>query len=95
MPTKYDEEQKHWTIDRHIPIAVLVVILLQTVGVIVWAVTFRATTEQRLEVLEKQVDRMALVSERIHRVEAISVINTDLLREIRTVLINPGRFNQK
>ena len=87
MSIIYDSDRRKWTLDRHIPVAVLMVIVLQTIGVIVWATTFEATTQQRLGVLERQMDRMSQVGDRLIRVEEISSHNTELLREIRAVLI--------
>ena len=87
MVMKYDQQNGKWTVDRHIPVAVLIAILIQTVGIVVWAARFTATTETRLAVLEKQVDSMAAVNERLSKLESVTTNNADMLREIRNHIL--------
>lgn len=58
-----------WTIDRHVPLALIGAILLQSAVGIWWAGSFSAATSGRLDVLEKQAMTTAPVSERLVRVE--------------------------
>lgn len=85
---QYDDETKKWQVDRHIPVAVLMAIVAQTIGIIAWAINFEATTLQRLNVLEKQVDRMGGVNERIGRLEVLTTNNSEILKELRGYIIN-------
>lgn len=87
---RYDQEKGRWEIDRHIPIAVLFAIMVQTVGVIIWATNFRATTESRLDMLERQIGQLSTANERLARLENISSTNAELLREIRSMVITRG-----
>ena len=76
-----EEEYVGWRIDKHIPIAVLVALLLQTSGIVWWA----SSITSRVESLEKsttafQVSR-AMLPERVTRVEvSLEAINAALLR---------------
>ena len=89
---RYDEERRHWQVDRHIPVAVLLAIVVQSIGIIAWAVNFQATTVARLDTLEKQIGTMATSNERLARLEAITATSSEILREIRThVLTTKGR----
>ena len=91
MVMRYNDADKSWQVDRHIPIAVLVAILMQTIGIVVWATNFEATTTARLHTLEKQMDSMASANERLSRLESITATNSEILREIRGYIINGKR----
>lgn len=54
-----------WIIDRHIPIALLVGLAMQTIGAIWWA----ASTTARLDQLENQAKATAPMAERVIRLE--------------------------
>jgi hypothetical protein len=68
-----DKTVDHWKIDRHVPLALLGGIALQTGIAIWWAASFSAAITGRVDVLEKQmagtVAVSAPVSERLVRVE--------------------------
>ena len=67
MPTESPRRRyadTHWTVDRHIPIALIMTLLLQTAGVVWWA----ATLSSRVDALEKLVN--AATSERYRAGEA-------------------------
>lgn len=59
----------HWKVDRHIPLALIGAIGLQTAIAIWWAATFSASITGRVEVIEKQLVTTAPISERMVRVE--------------------------
>lgn len=58
-------EERGWIIDRHIPIALLIGLAMQTVGAIWWA----ASTTARIDQLESQAKANAPMAERVIRVE--------------------------
>lgn len=58
-----------WKIDRHVPLALIGAILLQSAVAIYWAGSFSASITGRVDVLEKQMAISAPVSERIVRLE--------------------------
>ena len=88
---RYDEERRHWQVDRHIPVAVLLAILVQSAGIIAWAVNFQATTVARLDTLEKQIGTMATTNERLARLEALTTSSGEILREIRGHIMTNNR----
>lgn len=54
-----------WKIDKHIPIAVILAMVMQTFAIIWWA----AQMEARVGVLETQTAQNTLVIDRVSRVE--------------------------
>lgn len=78
-----DEKEKSWALDRHIPIAAILVVVLQTGAWIWWAASFSSVTEKRLDYQERRMDSMELLPERLASLEAQSRAQTDVLREIR------------
>lgn len=54
-----------WKIDKHIPIAVIMAMVMQTFAIIWWA----AQMEARVNVLETQTAQNTLVIDRVSRVE--------------------------
>jgi len=54
-----------WKIDKHIPVAVIVAICVQTFAVIWWA----AQLETRVNVLENQLTQNTMLIDRVSRVE--------------------------
>jgi len=61
MPT----QDKHWHLDKRVPLALILVIALQTFGVGWWA----SSTDSRVSVLEKRMDAAAPQADRLTRVE--------------------------
>lgn len=66
--------QQRWQIDRHIPLALIVTIMMQTGG----AIWFAAKMDSRVEVLEQQssitkqmLDRMESMNARLVRIETL------------------------
>ena len=62
-----DDQQKglYWRIDRQITAGVLLAVVLQTGGVLIWA----GREAMRIEVIEQRLDRQSNVAERLTRLE--------------------------
>ena len=58
-------EREHWHLDRRVPLALIVALVLQTGGMAWWA----ATLENRVEHLEEQIATSSSLGERLTRVE--------------------------
>lgn len=56
---------QEWKIDKHIPVAVIVAMVMQTFAVIWWA----AQLETRVNVLENQLTQNTTLIDRVSRVE--------------------------
>lgn len=61
MPT----QDSHWHLDKKVPIALIIVIVVQTFGIGWWA----ASTDGRVSTLEKRMDAAAPQADRLTRVE--------------------------
>ncbi len=73
---------RHWHIDKRIPLALIVVLLLQTFGMGWWA----SSTEARLSNVEKRIEASAPIGDRLTRVEVkIETLQTGV-EEIKTIL---------
>jgi hypothetical protein len=55
----------HWTVDRRIPLALILAIVVQTGGIVWWA----ASASERLNNLEKKVELAGPHADRLTRVE--------------------------
>ena len=62
-----DDQQKglYWRHDRQVTVGVLLAVVLQTGGVLIWA----GREAMRIEVIEQRLDRQSNVSERLTRLE--------------------------
>ena len=80
---QYDRQEQKWTLDRHVPIMVLIAIALQTMAWIWWAATFAARTDARIEALELQAQQVSKLPERMTAVETQIQYTNSLLRDIR------------
>ena len=58
-------DEKHWHLDRRVPIAVIVTLLLQSAAALVWA----GSAAERLSVLETRAARIDEMVERTARLE--------------------------
>ena len=56
---------RNWRMDRQITAGVLLAVVLQTGGVLIWA----GREATRIEVIEQRLDRQSNVSERLTRLE--------------------------
>lgn len=84
-----DVNQEKWHLDKRVPIALLLGLLLQGMGAIWWAAQFEARFEssvRRIERLEAQriTDdaQTHLLAQRLARMEALSETQTRLLERI-------------
>jgi hypothetical protein len=71
-----------WHLDKRVPIALIVTMMLQTGGIIWWA----ASASERLSALEKKVDSTAPQADRLTRVEVKLDVVQDNLGEIKRIL---------
>lgn len=76
------EADARWHLDKRVPIALLLAILVQTGGGFWWA----ATTSERINSLEKRADAVAPQSERLTRVEVKLEGVQDGITEIKRLL---------
>lgn len=67
----YEQHMKieKWKLDKHIPIALLVGILLQTFGLVWWFATWKAEYGTRITMLERWVKQNDQLLERVKGVE--------------------------
>ncbi len=71
-----------WHLDKKVPLALIVTILVQTGGIVWWG----ATTSERLNAVEKRVEMTAPQGDRLTRVE-VKVDNAlDGISEIKSIL---------
>lgn len=59
-------QREPWHLDRRVPVALIVTLVIQTGAVVWWA----SNIDKRVEQLEDQVATRALVNERLARMEA-------------------------
>lgn len=76
---------EHWTVDKKIPVALLVALSLQFAGAIWWG----ATTSARIDQLERDVKAAAPQAERLIRVEEKLSSMQSSLAEIKGLLARP------
>lgn len=79
------EDDKHWTVDRRVPLALIVTIIVQTGGLVWWASSLSErvnTLERRAEASAPQADRLTRVEVKIEAVqEGIGEIKRLIRRE--------------
>ena len=63
MSHGYDD--KHWHLDRRVPIALIITIIMQTIGIVWWAASLSA----RVETLEHRFAELGAYQARIVRLE--------------------------
>lgn len=72
-----EESMQDWKIDKHIPVAVIIAMLLQTFAVVWWA----AQLEARVQVIELDIRQNTQLIERVSRVEEkVSALKESSLR---------------
>jgi hypothetical protein len=79
---KSHTEDGRWHLDRRVPIALIVAMVIQTGGIVWWA----ASASERLAALEKKVDSTAPQADRLTRVEVKLDVVQDNLGEIKRLL---------
>ena len=60
------ESERHWHLDRRVPVALIVTIIMQTIGIVWWAASISA----RVDVLERRLEETRTNQSRIVRLEA-------------------------
>lgn len=89
-----NRSDNHWTLDKRIPLTLVVLIIGQTVGAFVWAANIAnavASLEGRVQTLESsEKDRatnLVRLSESLARLDERSRQQADLLIEIKAQLV--------
>lgn len=80
--TVIDRSDASWHLDRKVPIALILAILVQTVGIGWWG----ASTNARLNALEEKATLAASQPERLARVETKLESVQDGIAEIKSIL---------
>lgn len=78
-----DEEAPGWRVDRHIPLALVMAIVVQTVAVGIWI----GMISSRLSEVEKKVDGLSGYYERVIRMEADVYSVKTSVGKIETLLL--------
>lgn len=73
---------KHWTIDKRVPLALILTISIQTCGIVWWA----SGLTTRVEQLERQASAVAPQADRLTRVEVRIDNIADGVSEIKALL---------
>lgn len=79
--------QTSWVIDKHIPLALLCAIGVQSCTAVWWA----ASVSGRIDVLERQANASAPISERLVKLETKFDSVSETLTEIKNILRQPPR----
>lgn len=77
-----DKSDGSWHLDKKVPIAVIVTIMLQTGGIVWWS----ATASERLNALERKAELAAPQDSRLTRVETRLEAVQDGIAEIKSIL---------
>ena len=77
---------EQWHLDKRVPIALILAILLQTGGALWWA----AAVSERVNYLEKQLSASAPQADRLTRVEVKIEAIQDGITEIKRLVQRPG-----
>lgn len=77
-----DKSDQGWHLDRKVPVAIILTIMLQTGGIVWWA----ASAEARLNTLERTVQSTAPQGDRLTRVETRLEVVQEGITEIKTIL---------
>jgi hypothetical protein len=75
-------EDSNWHLDKKVPIALILAIIMQTGGIVWWG----ATASERLNALERKADAAATQPERLARVETKLESVQDGIAEIKSIL---------
>lgn len=71
-----------WHLDRRVPIALILTLMIQTGGALWWA----ATATARLEQVEKRIEMSAPVTEKVIRVETKLEAISEAIQELKLLL---------
>lgn len=81
-PVVVDQSDTRWHVDRKIPLALILTIIVQTGGVVWWGASISA----RIDVLEKRADSAAPQGDRLTRVEVRLDAVQEGITEIKSIL---------
>lgn len=81
-PTVIDKSDSNWHLDRKVPVAIIVTIMMQTAGIVWWG----ATASERLNALERKVDMAAPQADRLTKVETRLEAVQEGISEIKFIL---------
>lgn len=82
---------KHWTIDKRVPLALILTISIQTCGIVWWA----SGLTTRVEQLERQAADAKPQADRLTRVEVRLDNVVDGISEIKALLRTPSPLLSK
>lgn len=77
-----NEYERHWHLDKKVPIALIFAIFVQTAGAFWWA----SNITSRVDSLEKKQDSTTLLADRVLRLEVKLESSNQILEEIRDEL---------
>jgi hypothetical protein len=81
-----DRRESKWSLDKHVPIALIIGLVAQTVFFVWYTAQFTANVESRLNILEKQQSQQhesfKTMPEKIARLEAQQQFTNLMLSEI-------------
>lgn len=77
-----DTSDSQWHLDKKVPIALILAIIMQTSGMVWWA----ASAAERLNALERKAEAVAPQAERLARVETKLEAVQDGIAEIKSIL---------
>lgn len=80
--TVIDTSDSSWHLDRKVPVAIILALLMQTGGIVWWG----ATASERLNALERKVDLAAPQADRLTKVETRLEAVQDGISEIKSIL---------
>lgn len=76
------QQDKHWHLDKRVPLALIVTLVLQSGAFIWWA----AKADSRLEYLERVTNTSAPQVERIIRLESKMDTVVDAVNDLKTII---------
>lgn len=71
-----------WHLDKRVPIALIVTIVMQSMAAVWWA----ATMQERMESLEKMISGQASTESRLVRLEQVTTMQTRTMERIENKL---------
>lgn len=80
--TVIDKSDSSWHLDRKVPVAIILTLMMQTAGIVWWG----ATASERLNALERKVDVAAPQADRLTKVETRLEAVQEGISEIKFIL---------
>ncbi len=75
------QDDRHWHLDRRVPVALIMTLIVQTIGVVWWAATISA----RVDAIERRLFEMQGFSARLARLEERQLAVSDRLERIEAL----------